>query len=259
MMEGRHIARVCTALTLCVSAQGAAAQAVSYEWAAAAYEHSRFREDIEPWHLAALEVGARRAAGAAMLRGSAAERFGIRGTQAELEAYPVLAAATYGMLLAGVSNARLFPKWHVGAELFTSPRRGLELSAGARHHAFDDAVTIVTGSVGVYPGKWHLLGRPFVSRQAGSTSYAGFLRARRLYDDGESWLGARVSAGAAPTRLLTEAELGRTSAFGVTAEGRARLRPRTLLGADLGFEREQLPGDAERSRIVLGVRLEQRF
>ena len=224
------------------------------------YAFTHLDGGADPWHLASLELSRRSAAGTVLARGSVARRFDLTGSQLEVEAYPRLTARTYAFLGAGWSPDELFPGLRMGAELFAAPAPGWEASAGARWLDFRERdVTLLTASVGAYPGNWYLAARPFLALDEGDTSLSGTLLARRYLRDADEYVSLRVGGGEAPAEQLTAAELERVGAALVGVDGRMRLGRRAGVLASLGWEREELPGDRERRRLTAGVGVETRF
>lgn len=233
--------------------------AASYR-VALAYEHTRFDADLEPWHLASVELSRRGAAGSLILRGNAATRFEESGRQVEVEAYPRLGSGAYAYLGAGVSADGLFPDFRYGAELFVSPASGVELSAGLRHLDFPDTkVTLYTGSAGWYRGNYYLVARPFVASKEEGTSLSGTALVRRYYRDADEYLGLRLGAGATPAEEYTTAELTRLGSWRAALEGKRPLGGGTHLRGSAGYEREETADGGERGRIMVGVGLEKSF
>lgn len=254
-----------TAAGLVLAAAPARAQAdtvpAAYR-AAVGYTLDYFRGDTDPWHLAAVEVSRRSARGTVLARGTFASRFSRTGEQVEVEAYPRLTGRTYGFVGAGWSPGELFPRFRAGAELFGTPSRGWELSAGARYLDFQTTrVTLLTGSVGAYPRNYYLAARPFLAFSSTDDrgTLSGSLLARRYLRTEEEYLTLRVSGGSTPPEQFTATELGRTGAFQVGIDGKTPVGERVSLTGLLGRQWEDLPGGRERRRFVVGVGAEARF
>ena len=223
------------------------------------YEHARFDDSTDPWHLASLELSRRTNAGTVLLRGNLASRFERTGQQVEIDAYPRIAPRTYGYINVGYSPSAIFPEWRYGAEIFGSPLRSMELSAGIRHLEFSASdVTIFTGSAGLYRGNYYFMARPFVTPRDGGTSLSGFVQARRYFRDADEYVGVRIGAGATPAETFTEAELDRLDSFRAAVEGRRPVGP-AHLKLSVGYDREQLTGDRERGRFTLGLGVSRRL
>jgi YaiO family outer membrane protein len=225
------------------------------------YAFTRLDGGAEPWHLGSLELSRRSPGGTLLARGSLARRFDRTGTQLEVEAYPRLTPRTYAFVGAGFSADELFPELRLGAELFTALAPGWEASAGARWLDFRTReVTLLTGSVGAYPGNWYLAARPFLSLDDdGGSSLSGTVLARRYLRDADEYVSLRLGGGEAPAEVFTAAELERVGSTRVAVEGKTRLARGASLLASLGWEREELPADRERRRVTAGVGVETRF
>jgi YaiO family outer membrane protein len=251
------------ALLLAAGAPAAGAQsgpAAPERRALLEYAFTHLDGGADPWHLASLELS-RRAPGATVLaRGSVARRFGETGTQLEVEAYPRLSRRAYAFVGAGYSPDELFPELRLGAELFAAPAPGWEASAGARWLDFRTReVTLLTGSVGAYPGDWYLAARPFLALGDDGSSLSGTLLARRYLRDADEYLSLRLGGGEAPAEVFTAAELERVGSARVAVDGKTRLARGVNVLASLGWEREELPADRERRRVTAGVGVETRF
>jgi YaiO family outer membrane protein len=195
-----------------------------------------------------------------LARGSVARRFGGTGSQLEVEAYPRLSRRAYAFVGAGYSPDELFPQLRLGAELFAAPAPGWEASAGARWLDFRTReVTLLTGSVGAYPGNWYLAARPFLALGDDGSSLSGTLLARRYLRDADEYLSLRLGGGEAPAEEFTAAELERVGSARVGVDGKTRLARGVNVLASLGWEREELPADRERRRVTAGVGVETRF
>jgi YaiO family outer membrane protein len=224
------------------------------------YAFTRLDGGAEPWHLGSLELSRRSPGGTLLARGSLARRFDRTGTQLEVEAYPRLSRRTYAFMGAGFSPDELFPEVRLGAELFTALAPGWEASAGARWLDFRTRdVTLLTGSVGAYPGSWYLAARPFLALDDGGSSLSGTVLARRYLRDADEYVSLRLGGGEAPAEVFTAAELERVGSARAAVEGKTRLTRGANLLASLGWERDDLPADRERRRVTAGVGVETRF
>lgn len=259
MNNVRRTAAGLVALAL-FAAPGARAQSGHGLRAGVAYSQSRFSSDLEPWHLATLEVAAQGAAGTALLRANAARRFAISGVQLEAEAYPRLTERAYAFLNVGASSAEIFPALRMGAELYVMPVDMLELSGGVHHLDFrTEDVTLLTGSAGVYQGNLFAAVRPVLALVREDRRLAVDLLVRRYLRDADEHLTLRLGGGATPTETFTTAELNRVDAARVAVEAQTPIGEAVHLRLLAGFEHEQLPEDRERDRLTLGVGVVRRF
>lgn len=253
-------------LASCTSAGAQSGLAGAERRALLEYAFTRLDAGADPWHLASLELSRRSPGGTLLARGSLARRslarrFDRTGTQLEVEAYPRLTRRTYAFVGAGFSPDEVFPEVRLGAELFTALAPGWEASAGARWLDFRTRdVTLLTGSLGAYPGNWYLAARPFLSLDDdGGSSLSGTVLARRYLRDADEYVSLRLGGGEAPAEVFTAAELERVGSARAAVEGKTRLARGANLLASLGWEREELPADRERRRVTAGVGVETRF
>jgi YaiO family outer membrane protein len=221
------------------------------------YTVSLFQDDFAPWHLGAVWVGTRRSAGTFIARANVARRFAKEGAQFELDAYPALGPKMYAYLNAGYSAASLFPERRYGAEIFRTLPRAYEASAGIRYLGFlGGPVTLFTGSVGRYTGRYWLSLRPYVrDTEDGLTASTTFM-ARRYANDPESWLGARIGYGRTPSEVADVSQLLRTRSVTAGLQGSHAVSARTVVSWILNFEREQRPTSTlNRWELGSGIKL----
>ena len=207
------------------------------------YTHSRFGGAMDPWHLTALSVGTRRSRGTLIGRANIASRFATVGTQYEVDAYPSLGKGKYAYLNAGFSDASIFPEQRYGAEFFTALPHAYEASLGLRNLRFPaEQVTLFTGSVGRYTGNYWASLRPYLRRKPdGELSTTASLTVRRYYADGDTYIGARVGAGSAPTESLDPSQLGRENSVTVGLNASRPASARTITTWLVNYERDKNP------------------
>jgi YaiO family outer membrane protein len=214
----------------------------------------------EPWHTASAELSRKARAVTLVARATVAERFGQRGEQFEVDAYPRISPRFYGYLNAGWSPSDIFPELRLGAELYANAGGGSELSAGARRLEFaEQSVTILTGSVGRYAGNYYFSARPYVTPRDEGTSYSGTLLARRYFSTADSYLTLTVGVGTAPTESAQEFELDRVSSRRVGAYGKTPVGRGLGVRWSAGLEHEELTRTVDRTRLTGGLGLELRF
>ncbi|HEX8451584.1 MAG TPA: YaiO family outer membrane beta-barrel protein [Longimicrobium sp.] len=215
----------------------------------------------EPWHTASAELSRKTRPVTLVARATVAERFGQRGEQFELDAYPRISPRFYGYLNAGWSPSDIFPELRLGAELYANAGGGTELSAGARRLEFaEQSVTILTGSVGRYAGNYYFSARPYVTpREDEGTSYSATLLARRYFSSADSYATLTVGAGTAATESAQEFELDRVSSQRVGVYGKTPVGRRLGVRWSAGYEHEELTRTVDRQRLTGGLGLELRF
>ncbi|MBD0319515.1 MAG: YaiO family outer membrane beta-barrel protein, partial [Gemmatimonadetes bacterium] len=148
----------------------------------------------------------------------------------------------------------------LGAELYGSFGRGGEASLGARRLEFeDDAVTILTGSLGAYVRNYYLSVRPYVTPRDEGTSRSGTLLVRRYFADEDSHVTFTAGGGTAPTESPLPFELERVSSYRAGLYGKLPLRRPLALRWSAGYEREEITRGAPRNRFTAGLGAETRF
>jgi YaiO family outer membrane protein len=165
----------------------------------ASYTHDRFSRAFDPWNTGYVQLGRSTRRGPVIGRLSFASRFGQRAVQPEIEAYPVIADGWYGFVNLGYASHFLFPDLRIGAELHRRLPRSMEASVGLRHLRFADGpVTIYTGSVTEYRGRWMLAVRPWFIPGSERVSRSLQVQARRYGADAENHLTLRAGFGSSP-------------------------------------------------------------
>ena len=225
------------------------------------YEHV---EGIDPWVVASAHRTFVPRWGAAAARITGARRYGSTGLQAEVEAYPRAGRVGYLYIAAAVSpHENVFVPLRAALELFSSPTRSMELSAGARLFQVESSsVVAYTGSIGGYHGNYWYAFRPYVVKESGSLSATGQLSLRRYWAGRYDYVGMYVSATRGsnpvaddPTRILRDPDL---TSFSGRLE---RLRPlrggRLRVGYGLGVESEEIADLQRRLHVVLTFRVER--
>ncbi len=224
------------------------------------YTYVSFRGDTDPWKLTAFSLSRRTDAGSIIGRVTYANRFATNGVQVEADAYPHLSSRTYAYLNAGYSGSTIFPEWRFGAELFGNLPDAWEASAGFRQLRFGGApVTLLTGSVGKYIGNYWFSVRPFVRQKPSGTSASGSLTARRYFEDGDHYIGARVSYGNTPSDRLTPDEVNRSNSFSAGVHGSTGLARRLLGTWSLGYDHEELAPFRIRESVTASAGLKLTF
>lgn len=148
-------------------------------------------------------------------------------------------------------------------ELFSSPTRSVELSAGARlFRVSSGSIIAYTGSVGGYRGNYWYAFRPYVVKGGGSLSTTGQLSLRRYWAGRYDYAGVSLSAtrGSDPTAddpLRIDRAPGLTT-FSARIE---RLRPtrggRVRLGYGIGLESEEVAQSRRRLHLAASFRVER--
>ncbi len=163
------------------------------------YDFFEKNANRDPWHLAALSYARKASFGTIIGRLNWAERFGSKGFQYEMDAYPHLSENNYLYLNLGYSDLTIFPKIRSGAEWYHSFPKAFEGSLGMRALFFTNSNTyMLTGTVGKYTGNYWISLRSFVTPSSNGTSVSGSIQVRRYFSDPENYLGLRLGYGVSP-------------------------------------------------------------
>ena len=257
---------LCLALT--AAADGARAQetpenrsTTAPQWyVGTTYGYQSFFNDIDAWQIGSVSIGHKTSAGSVIARANYANRFGNQGYQGEIDAYPRLTEGVYAYLNIGYSqSSSVFPEWRSGAEIFASLPDAYEASVGYRQLRFGGPpVTLFTGAVGKYSGNYWFSLRPYVRSKDSGLSASGSLLARRYYEDGDHYIGARIGFGSTPSdQLAPDQTQLRTSSFTGGIQGSTSVAPSVLGTWSVVFDHEELSSTRTRKSVSLdlGARL----
>lgn len=223
------------------------------------YEHYNRTFDA-PWHLAALSFGHRFDFGSVIGRVSQGWRYGEKGTQYEVDAYPKWKPGTYFYLNAGVSDAVIFPRHRFGAEIYHNFPAGIEGSLGFRYMAFASSnVTIYTGSIGKYYRDYLFTLRTYITPSAIGSSVSGSLSARRYFNDPDTYLTFSLGTGVSPDQTSPTAEILRLKSRKASLGGQMRLGKAWIGSTSLAFEEQEIAPGTKRGHLTATMGLEYRF
>lgn len=163
------------------------------------YDYFEKAANRDPWHLVAASYSRKTTLGSVIGRVNWAERYGEKGFQYEVDAYPSIGEKNYAYLNLGYSNLSIFPEFRTGAEWYHSFPKAFEGSLGLRALYFTSSNThIFTGSVGKYAGNYWISLRTYVTPSSTGTSVSGSIQTRRYFADPENYIGLRLGYGISP-------------------------------------------------------------
>lgn len=163
------------------------------------YDYFEKESNRDPWHFAALSYSRKTALGTVIGRVNWAERYGDKGFQYEMDAYPSIGENNYAYLNFGFSDLSIFPKLRTGAEWYHNFPKAFEGSLGLRALYFSNSSTyIFTGTVGKYAGNYWISLRSYVTPSSTGTSVSGSIQTRRYFADPENYIGLRLGYGISP-------------------------------------------------------------
>ncbi len=153
----------------------------------------------DPWQITALSYNRKTNIGTVIARLNYANRFGNKGFQYEIDAYPKFTENSYVYVNYGFSQNSLFPKNRYGIEWYQNLPKAFEASLGMRLLQFSDSyVDIYTATIGKYVGNYWFSLRSYVTPDTTGTSVSGSLHTRRYFSDPENYLGLKVGYGVSP-------------------------------------------------------------
>lgn len=180
-----------------------------------------FSDDRDAWREQFVTVSRQSGAGAIVLRGTRADRFGLEDRQIELEVYTVFRPGTYALVGVGAASDRtLYPKQRLALDLFQTVARGVEVSGGYRRLGFTSPVNVYVGSGTLYRGMWMFTGRlQYVTVRDRNGEPSVQLQTRRYFGAlGTSFLSAVYSRGLTRDEIRSAGDLATGGLDGVGAE-----------------------------------------
>ena len=206
------------------------------------YTFDWFDDDREPWHETSLAIKRQTPVGSLIVRGSHAERFGLRDQLVEFEAYPSFRPGTYAYVGVGVgTQEQLYPTYRLGADVYQSLPWSFEVSAGYRRLGFDDPTNIAVASLSKYLGNWMFTARVYHVPAPGdldSTSYHGSVR-RYFGEAGTSFVGLRYSHGFSREEIRNAADLVTIDSDSLTTQVDVEVWRRLRVALSTGFSRQE--------------------
>lgn len=224
------------------------------------FEYESFADDFDIWREHSVELSHKFRYSSLIGRINTAKRFGDWGQQYEVDAYPKLGKGVYAYVNAGYSDARFFPEWRYGAEIYKNLPASFEASLGFRQLNFQNSnVTLYTGSISKYHGNYFTTLRPFVSEKEDGLSVSGSLQVRRYYATADDYLSFVVSYGESPEPDLTVDEINRLESWAVRVTGHTVIRRSLVLTGRAGYRDQQFPNDLHRRSYFVGAGFGRRF
>jgi len=201
----------------------------------------------DPWQITALSYSRKTKLGSVIARANYANRFGNKGFQYEIDAYPKFTENSYVYFNYGFSKNSLFPKNRFGLEWYQNLPNAFEASLGMRLLQFSDSyVDIYTATIGKYAGNYWFSLRSYVTPDTTGTSVSGSLHIRRYFSDPENYVGLKMGYGVSPDEnrdILDSAQRLNLKKGSVRLDYNHILNRRLILnvGTEWGTE-EILPG-----------------
>jgi YaiO family outer membrane protein len=226
------------------------------------YTRDTFGEDRAPWDETSVTLGRETPAGSLLVRGSQADRFGLRDRQYELEFYPSIRPGTYGFVGIGAGDTKdLYPSHRVSVDLYQTLGHGFEASAGFRRLQFSTTTDIYVGTFSKYAGNWLLTGKVFhVPDSTLGSTQSYHAQARRCFGvEGTSFIGIGYSHGFSREEPRGSGDLLRLNADTVRGQLQADVSPFMRLSASFSYSRQQRSSQTALRQNTLGAGITFRF
>lgn len=222
--------------------------------------YDAFSDHRVAWREWQVSVGRTTPIGSILIRGSRAERFGLKDSQIEFEMYPRLRPGTYAYVAGAYApDAILYPEYRYAADLYQSLGAGFEGSAGFRRLGFGRGVNIYAGSLSKYYGHWLFTGRAFVTPNSAGTSRSYHGSFRRYFGDAGAYVGLRYGGGGWREELRNRNDFEVLDSDVGTAEAIVILRGRLELNLTGSYSREDRVERRDLRQYSLSTGLGVRF
>ena len=210
--------------------------------ASLSYRYDRFNEIFDPWKFWELQLSRQTPYGSVTGRLQYANRFGSRGLQLNVDAYPSLFQGMYAYLSGGYSQASIYPRYRFGVSLYKSLPSAFELEGGFRYLDFSASNTaIYTLSLSKYWGSYLFTARTYFVPRAAGNSQSFSLLARRYFGDARTYLGVSGGMGSASADIRFAEDIQKLDSWSLGIEGQRPLSNRVLAGGSASFDSEEFP------------------
>jgi YaiO family outer membrane protein len=163
------------------------------------YDYSHFDKQFDkPWHLASLSYSRQTKMGSVTGRVNYANRFGVNGTQAEVDAYPRISKTFYSYVSFGYSRSDIFPKYRAGFSLYANLPKSFEAEAGIRYLRFDNSTFIYTAYIGKYYSNFLFGLRAYLTPGLAGASKSYSMSGRYYFRGADDYLGLNIGTGISP-------------------------------------------------------------
>jgi YaiO family outer membrane protein len=229
------------------------------------YEYVDFDKRFdEPWNFVTLSYGYRtKSLGRVNARLYYADRFGSKGLQGEIEAYPSLKNVGYQYIGFAVSESPIFPRFRAGYSLFASLPRSFEGEIGFRYLRFSENTFLFTGAIGKYVGNNFYNLRSFVSPGENAWSYSFTASARLFFsDDMDDFLNLAAGTGVSPddpVRVLFINSFANLRSYKAAISYNRVLNRKHLVGIDISWVNEEYATETWGNQFSFGLSYNIRF
>jgi YaiO family outer membrane protein len=229
------------------------------------YNFYNFQNQNTDWHTLELEY-IKRLHGLTVVGGvNLADRFGARGSQYMLQAYPKLGKKMYAWLIAGFSDGKAFPNGTYGISLFRSVKRYWEPELGIRLFTVtknNEKATVLRGGISYHKrlNRFNYL-LNYIDG-TGSNGWAHNLSYRRYLKDDESYLQLGVGTGASSQGIISpQFDSFIINSFTASLSGVYWFNKNWRGGIGIALEQSQksIGVEVPKSRLIYSLGLTYRF
>jgi YaiO family outer membrane protein len=201
------------------------------------YRHDQFTESFDPWRFTEFGLSRETSHGSIIGHIQYAQRFGISGTQFNLDAYPSITDGLYAYVSGGYSGSSIYPRYRFGLTLYKSFPASFELGTGYRYLDFASRqIDIFTGSISKYWGSYlFTFSYHFVPlSQNNLSSFNGMIR--RYFRDENIYLSLIGGFGSTSTEIEFLQDIRTSESWSLGIEGQYPLYDNLYIGGNAEYK-----------------------
>ena len=231
------------------------------------YQHDRLNNGYTPWNSLSAYFYSVRKWGIFSAGFDYANRYGINGTQYELNLFPRISHSMRAYVGSAYSKDFIFPNYNIGASVYQKFLKIAELEVGARYlrySRYPNAILIYTGGLSVSKDHWQGTIRTYLIPQSSTINQSYRFSARYSFKNPNNRIMILLNTGLSPRNLFDTVNFkGYTFAKKSNKIEFRYQRPlfsnNVLIKASLGYEKNEYFTGLKRERISSGIGIERLF
>ena len=229
------------------------------------YDYVHFDKQFDdPWHLTSIDYTRQTDIGPITGRVNFANRFGRKGTQFELDAYPRISNTFYTYVSGGYSSVGIFPKYRAGFSLYANLPSAFEADAGFRMLNFGNKVWIYTSAIGKYYKSYWFSLRTYLTPSGNSLFQSFLLNTRYYFGGADDYVSFSIGTGLSPDNqrnniLYTEGNSYRLKSNNISLGYRRTFKRTNIFFVKGSLEIQEYLKDTKGNQVEIGVGYAKRF
>lgn len=228
------------------------------------YDHTWFdKQFADPWTITSVQYSRQTKAGSIIGRVNFGSRYGDKGMQAEIDAYPRISKRLYAYVSGGYSpDEPVFPTFRGGFSLYANLPKAFEAEAGVRYLNFGNDTWIYTVSAGKYLGNFWFNLRAYITPDQSRISHSYAATARYYLKDVDNYLMFSTSTGISPDDRVANAQLNadyKLASKGLSAGYQFTVSTLNLLSFYVSYSNIEYQPKINGNQVSAGVHFQRRF